>query len=104
MAKKTTVGIYEQDLSRFNVLTFATHKEQTDLMHVLCTELENALKDSIALHAKNGNISFQWQLVTKRTGLTLQLTFVPKLAVQTKESIPVTARYSKEGKFKGVVK
>ena len=78
MGKKTTVGITEADLSRFKIITFTVQKEQTDLMHLLCTELLQLLKYSVQYSAKNGNPSFFFDILTKRRGLTLEINFMPK--------------------------
>jgi hypothetical protein len=90
MGKQTTIGIYEQDLSRFNTVAFALQKSQPALIRILATELEALLKDAIENEAKKGNVQLFYSLSTKRTGLTLQLALTPRIKV-VHESVPTNS-------------
>ena len=99
MTKYTTISVYEADLDRLDIISSVSGKDKAEIMHTLLTELEGALKDAVQHHAKNGNMCFSWQLMTKRVGLNLQLTFVPKAKVETKECAPCVATYNRKGKL-----
>ena len=103
MSKYSSIGVYEADLVRFNTLAFTTRKSNIQLFHEVVTLLENALKSSITYQAKYQELTVFFDLEVLASGKTVTLAFVPRMNVYQKKSKPIKARFSKEGKFKGIV-
>jgi hypothetical protein len=98
----TTISINESDLVRINALAFTTGKTQIQLMHELTGALETLLKNAIQFNTHiSGKASIFYNIHINRTGNKLEIMFVPRNEVHEKKSKPITARFSKEGKFKG---
>jgi hypothetical protein len=86
--KQSTVGVYEADLDRINILSVVTGKSQIDLMHELLSDLETVLQISVENQGKLGNRTYFYTLMSNRVGNKLTLTFVPK-AKLVAEKVPM---------------
>ena len=100
-----TINALPRTVEQIGLISTVTQKERYQMLYELFNDLEEILKIAVQNEGKKGNIQLFYTLMTKRTGLTLQLAFVSKGKLETvKNQKPIVARFSNKGDFKGVVK
>lgn len=101
MTQYRNLSVYGTTFDKITVISSLTHKEKSLFLYELFNELEAALKRSVQNKAE---LIFDWQIMTKISGETLSITFLPKGKLETvKGQKPIVARFSNKGDFKGVV-
>ena len=97
---QTTMTIKRKTLTSFQFLKLATGRTHIQFLEEIgnCLDVINSKYfENVILKKQKLNVE------VRRTGSQITISIIPKLAVKTKNSKPITARFSKEGKFKGVV-
>lgn len=94
------MSVYETTYDKIGMLSVAFGKEKSDLMHELINAVFKQYEKAVAQSVKNGKASFFYTFdITNEDRILV----APKLTVHTRKSKPIVAKFSKEGKFKGVV-
>lgn len=100
MGEFKTISALPKTFEQIGLISTVTQKERYQMLYELFNELEEILKIAVQNEGKNGNIQFFYTLMTKRVGNTLQLAFVPRLAVKEKVGQkPITATYNRKGEL-----
>jgi hypothetical protein len=96
----TTISIKRKTLAVFQILRLLSGKDTLQFFEDLGEALDPVVDNYVPLLKEGKKVNID----IKRIGNIVQIGIAPKLGIGTKKCKPIVARYSRKGKFKGVVK